>query len=49
MPCDAEFIAPKLALTDPENRIVYSRLGNIFRAAGSAEICGSSNKINKGM
>lgn len=47
MPCDAEFIAPKLALTDPENRIVYSRLGNIFRAAGSAEICGSSNKINK--
>ena len=35
-----EFIAPAMALTDVENKIVYSRLGNIFRAAGAVESCG---------
>ena len=40
-----EFIAPNLALTDAQNKIVYSRLGNIFRAAGTVEICGL--KLNK--
>lgn len=39
IPCDEEFLAPNLALTDPENKIVYSRLGNVFRAAGAVEIC----------
>jgi D-amino-acid dehydrogenase len=37
---DNEFIAPSMALTDPENKIVYSRLGNVFRAAGTIEVCG---------
>lgn len=45
---DEEFIAPNLALTDCENKIVYSRLGNIFRAAGTVEICGFKNNMNKG-
>lgn len=43
---DVEFVAPKLALTDPENKIVYSRIGNIFRAAGGVEICGFDNHKN---
>jgi D-amino-acid dehydrogenase len=44
---DEEFIAPKMALTDTENKVVYSRLGKIFRAAGTVEICGLSSKKNK--
>ena len=35
-----EFIAPAIALTDSENKIVYSRIGDIFRAAGAVEIGG---------
>lgn len=33
-----EFIAPAIALTDTENKIVYSRIGDIFRAAGAVEV-----------
>jgi len=45
---DAEFIAPKIALTDSENKIVYSRLGKTFRAAGTIEACGMKpNKNSK--
>ncbi len=32
-----KFSAPKMAMTDIENRIVYSRIGNIFRIAGAVE------------
>jgi D-amino-acid dehydrogenase len=46
---DSEFIAPKMALTDLENKIVYSRIGNIFRAAGTIEICGLKAKKNKNL
>jgi D-amino-acid dehydrogenase len=42
-----EFIAPKMALTDAENKIVYSRLGNVFRAAGTVEACWLRNSKNK--
>lgn len=42
-----EFIAPNLALTDPENKIVYSRIGSIFRAAGTVEACGLKSHKNK--
>ena len=44
---DEEFIAPNMALTDTENKIVYSRLGNIFRAAGTVEVCWLKNSKNK--
>lgn len=44
---DEEFIAPNLALTDTENKIVYSRIGNIFRAAGTVEICDLKTNKNK--
>lgn len=43
---DDEFIAPKMALSDVENKIVYSRLGNIFRAAGTVEIAGLKSEKN---
>lgn len=42
-----QFIAPHLALTDAQNKIVYSRLGNVFRAAGTVEICGFRVNKNK--
>ncbi|MDX2083645.1 MAG: FAD-dependent oxidoreductase [Rickettsiales bacterium] len=42
---DSEFIAPQIALSDLENRIVYSRLGNVFRAAGTVDF--SNNKVDR--
>ncbi len=45
IPADSEFIAPKIPLTDCENKVVYSRIGDIFRAAGTVEISGG--KLNK--
>ena len=45
--CDDKFIAPNMAMTDNENKIVYSRLGNIFRVAGTVEMSGNNLTINK--
>ena len=45
--CNEEFVAPNLALTDPENKVVYSRLGNIFRMAGTVEFCGLKGGENQ--
>jgi D-amino-acid dehydrogenase len=47
IPANQEFIAPNIALTDPENKIVYSRVGNVFRAAGTVEIQGLKTHKNK--
>lgn len=47
IPTNSNFIAPKIAMTDPENRMVYSRLGDDFRAAGLVEINQLSNRINQ--
>lgn len=47
IPTDNEFLAPKIALTDPENKIVYSRIGNTFRAAGTIEISNCVNENQK--
>jgi D-amino-acid dehydrogenase len=46
IPTDSSFLAPNLSLTDPENKVVYSRLGNIFRVAGTVEISGFDNNFN---
>ena len=43
----AEFLAPQMALTDCENKIVYSRIGNIFRVAGTIEACGNKAQKNQ--
>lgn len=45
--CNSEFVAPNIALTDPENKVVYSRLGNIFRVAGTVGFCGFKPGVNK--
>lgn len=39
IPANNDLIAPNLSLTDPQNKVVYSRVGNIFRAAGTVEMC----------
>ena len=41
-------IAPKTSLTDSENRMVYSRIGDVFRAAGTASLI-KSQKTNEKM
>ncbi len=46
IPCDEEFIAPNLALTDSENKVVYSRIGDVFRVGGSVEISGFRSTKN---
>jgi len=45
--CNSEFVAPNMALTDPENKVVYSRLGNIFRVAGTVGFSGLKPGENK--
>ncbi len=47
IPVNKEFLAPKIALTDPQNKIVYSRIGDIFRAAGTVEISNPFDKNNE--
>ncbi len=45
---DKDNIAPKISLTDSENRLVYSRIGTTFRAAGGLSIQ-KSNKVSEKM
>jgi D-amino-acid dehydrogenase len=47
IPTDELFLAPSLSLTDPENKIVYSRLGKTFRAAGTIDICNLQSGFNQ--
>ena len=44
--CDEKFIAPNMTITDNQNKIVYSRLGNIFRVAGTIEMSGNNLIMN---
>jgi D-amino-acid dehydrogenase len=46
IPTDNLFLSPNISLTDTENKIVYSKLGNTFRAAGSVEVCGLKTNVN---
>jgi D-amino-acid dehydrogenase len=39
--------APTLGITDQSNKIVFSRLGNIMRVAGTAEFAGYNDSIKK--
>ena len=40
--------APEVSLTDDEYKIVFSRLGNVLRAAGTAEFTGYDTALNEG-
>lgn len=41
-------LAPKISLTDHANKVVYSRLGNTLRMAGTAELSGFSRFLDPG-
>jgi D-amino-acid dehydrogenase len=43
---EANDSCPNVSLTDVANKIVYSRLGNRLRVAGTAEFAGYNDKIN---
>ncbi len=46
--CDHEkFLAPQASLTDNQNKLVFSRIGNIFRVAGTLEMCNFNKNSNK--
>lgn len=38
--------APRVSLTDSSHKVVYTRLGNILRMAGTAELSGYSRDLN---
>lgn len=44
---DANHYSPKMSLTDGQNKIVYSMLGNRLRVAGTAEFAGHNTSIRK--
>ncbi len=48
IPTDEEFLSPMTSLTDEENRIVYTRLGNNLRVAGTFEMNGLKIAKNQG-
>lgn len=45
IPLKKDSVAPEIALTDQRNKIVYSRLGDVLRVAGTAHICGYDHDI----
>lgn len=46
LPIDVSHGAPKLSLTDIDNKIFYSRLGSTFRVAGTVEFASVKATIN---
>ena len=46
LPIDVSHAAPKLSLTDVDNKIFYSRLGSTFRVAGTVELASMKAAIN---
>ncbi len=47
VPVTGDNAAPKISLTDEENKIVYSRLGNRMRVAGTAEFSGYDTVLDE--
>jgi len=48
IPLDADSVAPTVALTDDQYKLVFSRLGNRLRVAGTAEFTGYDTSVNQG-
>lgn len=46
IPVDADSMAPTVSLTDDGHKIVFSRLGNRLRVAGTAEFTGYDTEVN---
>lgn len=47
LPVGPEHVAPQVSLTDDEYKIVYSRLGDRLRCAGTAELSGYDTELNE--
>jgi D-amino-acid dehydrogenase len=47
IPLDSESVAPTVSLTDDGHKIVFSRLDNRLRVAGTAEFAGYDTSINQ--
>ncbi|MBV1776738.1 D-amino acid dehydrogenase [Burkholderiaceae bacterium DAT-1] len=47
MPIQSDDLAPRVSITDESARLVYSRLGDRIRIAGTAEFCGFNTDLNK--
>jgi D-amino-acid dehydrogenase len=47
LPLAPDAIAPQVSLSDDEHKIVFSRLGERLRAAGTAELTGYDTSINR--
>ncbi len=47
MPISDPSVAPVVSLTDDERKLVFSRLGNELRSAGTAELNGYNTEINR--
>ncbi|MCD6034889.1 MAG: dadA [Rickettsiales bacterium] len=47
IPVDDHKDAPSIGITDQARKIVYSRLGNILRIAGTAELAGHNPKVRQ--
>jgi len=46
VPTDASCLAPTVSITDEERKLVFSRLGNRLRVAGTAELTGYDSSLN---
>ena len=46
IPLETDDLAPEVSLTDDEHKIVFSRLGNALRVAGTAEFNGYDTTLN---
>jgi D-amino-acid dehydrogenase len=47
LPVGPEHVAPNVSLTDDEYKIVFSRLGDRLRCAGTAELNGYDTELNE--
>lgn len=47
IPCNQQHLAPQTSLTDNQNKLVFSRIGNIFRVAGTFEMSGLNHNNKK--
>jgi D-amino-acid dehydrogenase len=47
IPCNQKYLAPQNSLTDNLNKIVFSRIGDVFRVAGTLEMSGLNHNKKK--
>jgi D-amino-acid dehydrogenase len=45
VPTNDNYTCPKISITDQQRKIVFSRIGNVFRIAGTAEFAGYNHEV----